>query len=107
MLRVIDGDTLLLRISLGFDVMKDIRLRLLGVDSPEMRTPKGIEARDWVVKWVEANETPLRDFPFTVRSHKARNQDKYGRYLAELMSPTGSVLNQELLIAGIAEPASF
>ena len=42
--RVIDGDTLLLRIDLGFQVWKEQRVRLAGIDAPAMDESKGREA---------------------------------------------------------------
>jgi len=47
-LEVIDGDTLQLEIDLGFDVFRKIRVRLAGVDTPEISTSKGRAARDFL-----------------------------------------------------------
>ena len=40
--RVIDGDTLLLKIDLGFQVWKEQRVRLAGIDTPAMDEPGGL-----------------------------------------------------------------
>lgn len=47
-LRVIDGDTLLLRIDLGFAVWKEQRLRLAELDTPAMDEQGGQEAYRFV-----------------------------------------------------------
>jgi micrococcal nuclease len=47
-LEVIDGDTLQLEIDLGFDVFRKIRVRLAGVDAPEISSSKGRAARDFL-----------------------------------------------------------
>ena len=37
-LRVVDGDTLDAQVDLGFDTFKKIRIRLVGINTPESRT---------------------------------------------------------------------
>jgi len=58
--RVIDGDTIVCDIDLGFDLwMKDEHVRLLGLDAPESRTKdlvekaKGIESTEWLTQLLE------------------------------------------------------
>ncbi|MCA1571213.1 MAG: hypothetical protein LC798_13020 [Chloroflexi bacterium] len=48
--RVIDGDTLRLRVDLGFDVALTISARLRNVDSPKLSTPEGQAARDYLIR---------------------------------------------------------
>ena len=54
-LRVVDGDTLDATIDLGFDTWKKIRIRLVGINTPESRTrdleekARGLAAKDFVV----------------------------------------------------------
>ncbi|MBW1811413.1 MAG: thermonuclease family protein [Deltaproteobacteria bacterium] len=97
--RVIDGDTLEARIDLGFDVWRVERIRLRGIDTPELRTPAGKAAKSFVVE-------ELSQVPFIVlRTYKT---DKYARYVADVFySATlkkkdrifakGGFLNQQLL----------
>ncbi|MDD9933431.1 MAG: DUF1016 N-terminal domain-containing protein, partial [Myxococcales bacterium] len=54
--RVIDGDTLLLRVDLGFEVWKEQRLRLAGVDAAPLDTPDGKKAWAFVVERLAAAE---------------------------------------------------
>jgi len=102
--KVVDGDTLDVRIDLGFDVWRVERLRLRGVDCAELNTAEGKEARAFV-------QSKLMDVPFVVfRTYKT---DLYARYIADVFyHPTleekndvyqrGAFLNQELLETGQA-----
>jgi micrococcal nuclease len=88
---VIDGDTLDVEIDLGFRVTTLQRVRLVGVDTPELNSPdpaKRAAAQDaqaFVRRWVaEQNGQVL------IQSQKPGGGDKYGRYLATVM-PTGPV----------------
>jgi len=71
--RVVDGDTVHARVDLGCDVRLDMTLRLYGIDTPELPTPEGIAAKDWL-----AGELTGR---VVIRTLKDR-REKYGRYLA-------------------------
>ena len=56
-LKVVDGDTLDLEIDLGFNVRIKERIRLYGVDTPEVfgaaASSEGAAASDFTKKWVE------------------------------------------------------
>jgi endonuclease YncB( thermonuclease family) len=105
--RVVDGDTLKVRIDLGFDVWRVERIRLRGVDTPELGTPGGKKAKTFV-------EKTLADAPFVVlRTYKT---DRYSRYVADLfydpllttkdkVFAKGKFLNQELLDRKLATRA--
>lgn len=76
-LRVIDGDTLVVDIDLGFDTHYHARLRLNGVDAPEMRGPEreqGLDTKAAIEALVARPATPV--------SITSRSRDKYGRWLA-------------------------
>lgn len=47
--RVIDADTLVLNLDLGFRVHVEIEGRINGVDAPELSTPEGKQARDQII----------------------------------------------------------
>ncbi|MCB9772485.1 MAG: thermonuclease family protein [Candidatus Omnitrophica bacterium] len=97
--KVIDGDTLLTRVNLGFRMSKKHKLRFRGIDTPEIDTPEGQLAHKFV-------EDRIKQCEFIViKTHK---DDKYGRYLvdvfylpgepdAQKVAATGIYLNQELL----------
>jgi len=111
--RVIDGDTVDVFIDLGFDIIKAERIRLLGIDTPELRSQDTVEkqaaqeAKDYVQGWFAAIEKSGEDV--YVRTSKS---DKYGRYLGiifyredstEYGAPTEHILNQDLLDRGLAK----
>ncbi|MFH2005342.1 MAG: DUF1016 N-terminal domain-containing protein [bacterium] len=102
--RVIDGDTIKVRIDLGFDVWRVETIRLRGVDTPEGGTALAQRAKKFVAD-------KLSRAPFIgLRTYKT---DKYARYIADVYYHTektspdvtfekGVFLNQELLDKGLA-----
>lgn len=106
--RVIDGDTLLLRLDLGFEVWKQQRLRLAGVDAPELNTKDGQETYSYV------QEQMLKTKVLVCKTHKI---DIHGRFIGHIFYPfdetadraevfaKGRYLNQELLEKDLADPA--
>jgi endonuclease YncB( thermonuclease family) len=103
-LRVVDGDTLDVEIDLGFRMTRQERIRLLGVNCPEMNTKEGVSAMYAARDWVNiSNELPfVGNWPFVIHTSKG---DSFGRWLAILQSayPGGeSVLNECLVIGGHA-----
>lgn len=103
--RVVDGDTLLLRVDLGFAVFKEQRVRLAGLDTPPLDMPAGRQA-------YEALRDMLARVPFVmVKTHQI---DIYGRYLGhifcsleplskERIFQEGMYLNQWILDQGLAK----
>ena len=76
--RVVDGDTYDFEIDLGFGITYNDRLRLWGVNTPEVRgleRPEGLAVKEQVVKLIEGKEVKLI-------SHKRKG--KYGRFVAEV-----------------------
>ncbi len=102
--KIVDGDTLILRIDLGFQVWKEQRIRLAGIDTPPIDEAKGYEAFEYV-------RDQLARVPFVmVRTHKI---DIHGRYVGDVFYSfseknytkvfrEGRYLNQELLDRGLA-----
>lgn len=103
--RVVDADTFLLTIDTGFDNWLDSRVRLRGIDAPEISTALGRRAYRYVKK-------ALGNRPVVIKSYK---EEKYGRYLVDLfymrkkvsdpqqIAKEGIFLNQELLDLGLAK----
>ena len=102
--RVIDGDTVILRVDLGFAVWKEQRIRLAEIDTPPLDEPKGQEAYRYVRDQLAQAQTVV------VKTHKI---DIYGRYVGHLfyalkdaaladVFATGRYLNQELVAQGLA-----
>jgi endonuclease YncB( thermonuclease family) len=103
--RVVDGDTLVVNIDLGFNVtLTNVHLRIYGIDCPEKATEEGKDAMRYVKEWIALddmyNVIKPKQYKITVRNHK---KDKYGRILGELFYINES-LGELLVKAGHAKP---
>jgi len=103
LVRVIDGDTIDCVIDLGFDVRLKERIRLKGIDTPEVRTrdleekAKGLAAKERVEDAFRHSDE------FTIITELDK-KGKYGRILGTIMLPDRKVsLNQMLLDEGHAK----
>lgn len=94
-LKVVDGDTVDLRVDLGFSIFTEMRVRLYGINAPELNTQAGKDARAWLLNKLLPN--------ITVRTIKDR-QEKYGRYLAVLLDESGNSINEQMVAVGHAVP---
>jgi endonuclease YncB( thermonuclease family) len=102
-LKVIDGDTLLVRLDLGFQVLKDQRIRLAEIDTPSLKEDGGPEALEYVQTQMAKAKV------VTIHTIKI---DIYGRYVGhvfysmngdddwEKVFTKGNWLNQELAERG-------
>ena len=99
---VYDGDTCTVDIDLGLHIwLRGEKLRLFGINAPEMRGPEKIEgrkSRDYLRSLIDGRE-------IVIKSHRDK-KGKYGRYLAELflLQEDGKWLdiNQDLVDQGFA-----
>lgn len=86
LIRVVDGDTIDAKISLGFDVYVKKRIRFQGFNAPESRTrnleekKRGLASKDRVIEILKEN-----DNKFLLKSHGV---GKYGRCLGEIFVET-------------------
>jgi micrococcal nuclease len=107
LLRVIDGDTVHLALDLGFDVTLNVTGRLHGINTPEMNTPEGRAARDYLDGLINPYGPTLRSAQLLVRTVKDK-REKYGRYLVTLWrateDPATPSINERLITAGHAQP---
>ena len=96
---VYDGDTITADIDLGLSVtMRGVKLRLLGIDAPEMRgsdRDRGILARDWLRSQILDREILIQT--------KKDDREKYGRLLAIVWLDEVNI-NKALLDQGFAVP---
>lgn len=93
-LRVVDGDTLLVRIDLGFGICTRQYLRLRGINCAEIDSSAGLLAKKFV-------EQSLLKTNYIILN--STRDDKYGRYLADVFYGSDKkYLNQNLLNAGHA-----
>ena len=95
-IRVVDGDTVDCRIDLGWNVFVEGKVRLLGINAPEMRTPEGPISKAFLERLMPVGNI------FLLRSVKDR-KEKYGRYLGVFykVGPDQSV-NDEMVASGMA-----
>ena len=107
LVRVIDGDTIIARVDLGFRTHKTETFRLRGIDAPEITCALGQKAKA---------EVEARLKPCACLAIKTYKQEKFGRFLADVFYKKevgedrervlneGAFLNQELLDEGLAVP---
>jgi micrococcal nuclease len=116
--RVVDGDTLVLDIDVGFKTRQEHRVRLRGIDCPEMSTQKGEQAKQFVLdelqKCAIAHDPALnREATPPLVAVKTYKQGMYGRYIVDVyylpgesspekITKNGKLLNQVLLDKGLA-----
>ena len=100
--RVIDGDSLDVDIELGFGVvLKNQRLRINGIDTPELRTRDerekkfGLMAKTFVIQWCS-------DKVFELIVDMDDDRDKFGRILGDLCDVDGIRLSKALVDAHLA-----
>ena len=114
--RVVDGDTIIANVDVGFDMWKRCNIRLYGINTPETRTrdleekAMGYQAKDRLIELLEKNENK-----FILES---KGLDKYGRSLGVIwtgyhevetyadtsgMRPVEISLNDILVQEGLAE----
>jgi len=110
LVRVIDGDTLVARVDLGFRTWITQTFRLRGIDAPEISCTLGQKAKA---------EVAARLTTCTCLVIKTYKQEKFGRFLADVFYQKeagddregilreGAFLNQGLLNDGLAVPYSF
>jgi len=95
---VYDGDTVTAMVDLGFLHFQEMKLRLYGIDTPELRGPereRGLEVRDILREMILDQEV-------IINSYKDK-QGKYGRYLANIFI-NGIDVNEWLVDNGHAVP---
>lgn len=104
LIRVVDGDTLEAWIHLDFGVKLEAKLRLEGIDTPEIHTVKtnteeyklGLKAKEFVEErfkncgprfWIETD---------------GKRPGKYGRFVVNVLLKSGEYLDALLIAAGHA-----
>ena len=102
--RVVDGDTMDVVIDLGFYVELRERVRLAGIDTPEIyrvkkdseEYKKGMEAKEYVERRLNENENEM-----VIETEK---RGKWRRWLATVyLKDPSKTLNDELVENGLAE----
>ena len=94
---VYDGDTVTLDISLGFNITMREKIRLLGINTPEVRGKEkldGLISRDRLRELIDYKDV-------IIVTHKDKG-GKYGRLLATIYLD-GVNINQQLVDEGFAK----
>lgn len=115
--RVVDGDTIIANVDVGFDMWKRCNIRLHGINTPETRTrdleekAAGILAKERLINLLQDH-----DNKFVLES---KGLDKYGRSLGIIWTtyhmqetypgisdhrPIPMSINDLLVLEGLAEP---
>lgn len=96
-IRVIDGDTVVLNVDLGFRTWHESPFRLFGIDAPEINRVglEGENARDFLMAALPVG------LSVTVKTEKSA--DKYGRWLATIWKgELEASINTQMIEAGHA-----
>lgn len=91
--RIIDGDTIVLILDLGWHITLTVPCRVWGINCPEMNTTEGRAARARAVELL-----PLGSRVMFV----SRKLDKYGRPLGHVLLPDGTSFGDRLVAEGYA-----
>ena len=101
LLNVVDGDTVDMDIDVGFNVKIKQRMRLKGINTPELHSQdlelrsKAIVAKEFV------SATLIVGTSYVINTYK---EDKYGRLLVDIYIKDSTTLNELLLTKGLAVP---
>jgi micrococcal nuclease len=92
--RIIDGDTVVTDLDLGFNIHWTTHIRLLGINAPELPTPEGIRSRNFL------NDLLLHK-PVVIQTVKDR-PDKYGGRFDGVVWLGEMNVNEEMVKQGLA-----
>jgi micrococcal nuclease len=102
--RIIDGDSIVLDIDLGFDTwINNQHIRIYGIDTPESRTrdldekARGLMATEHVSSLLNPGDI------LTINTHKDKG-GKFGRILARVINRDGIDVAESLLSSNLAVP---
>lgn len=100
-LEVIDGDTFRARVDIWLGQSIEVKVRLKGVDTPELRgkcaaeKKLALEAKEFATKWLEENPAQLVGVHYGTYA---------GRVLATTKNKGGDTLSAALLSENLAKP---
>lgn len=88
--RVVDGDTLIVNVDLGFSVWTKQRFRLFGIQAPETNTPEGKKSKAWLASHLPKNEPIVIE---TIRAPSGKLAKTFDRYVAILYKDNLNINN--------------
>jgi micrococcal nuclease len=98
-IKVIDGDTIQVKLDLGWHISLVQYIRLEGINAPEVRTQAGKNARDYLRALCYPEDQVM-----VVSKKILGSLEKYGRILARVRNDEGEDYSQIMLDAGMATP---
>lgn len=93
-IRWVDADTLDVLVDLGFHISLKQRVRMYGINCPEKNTEAGKAAIAFVKVLLPVGST------VTIRSYRDAQEEKYGRWLAEVQMDDGRMVSEYLINSG-------
>jgi len=103
-IRVVDGDTVVLRIDVGFHVFVEHSCRILGIDTPETHRPKSEGEKSHGLKATARAIDLLVEEDLIIKSSKA---GKYGRFLVQITLPDGRDYTETMISEGFEKKKSY
>jgi len=100
-LSVYDGDTVTAMVDLGFEIRKKIKIRLYGINAPEIRgkqRPEGLKSRDYLRSLILYKNVIIQTFK--------DKKGKYGRYIG-IIHLDDENINEVLVESGHAEKKEY
>ena len=105
--RVVDGDTVDVDIDLGFGVwLKDERVRIMGIDTPESRTRDKVEKKFGLASKARLKELLGKKSVLKTQVSK-KGEDmkgKFGRILGDFVAPDGRLVTEIMTDGGYCVP---
>jgi len=107
LIRVVDGDTVDVDIDLGFGIcLKDERVRIMGIDTPESRTSDKVEKIFGLAAKDRLKEL-LHDGAKLITTEDKSGEDmkgKFGRILGDFKSADGKLVTEIMIEEGHCVP---
>lgn len=109
-LEVIDGDTFRARIDIWLGQSVEVKVRLKGVDTPELRgkcaaeKKLALEAKEFATKWLEENPAQLVGVHYGTYAGRVLATIERSRVLATTKNKGGDTLSAALLSENLAKP---
>jgi len=100
-LSVYDGDTITVLVDLGFNTFRKIKIRLYGINTPELKS-KDENERKLAKKAKLVLQNKILNKDIIIKTFKDK-KGKYGRYLAEIYVNNINI-NELMVKQGFAKP---
>lgn len=111
--KVTDGDTVIVNVDLGFNIVFQETVRLYGINAYEIKLgknttadqkQKGLEGKDFLKSIIEGKKVILKTYK--------DSKEKYGRYLATIFLPNNELdsltnINDMMIQKGFAIAAAY